>query len=353
MDVDINQTESIYIYDKYHFLDIATPEKRTYPTVKYGKNLYHYHKDLYLLKKDHELHKTTLKKRNNDNIISTKAESEGYLCPVPRCDRIFQNTSVYYTHVEIHNLVGWPKNDSQRCFPCDQCNKSYDNSKALDGHRHTKHNPYYKGYSCPEPMCEVISASRAALNAHMLTHTAIRPYQCKLCGKAYKQKTTLHDHMISVHEKTKNFKCTVDGCDKSFHFKYDLLAHVRRHTGEKPYQCEQCGFRTSTAGGLRTHKISHSDARPYACEHCGATYKQTKHLNRHQKICTGSALKPGPPKKSEPRIPIRQILSAEDLSVDLSAALINDSQLTESLSMVINTDQLRVSIAILKPIAGG
>ena len=157
-------------------LDITAPEKRTYPTVKYGKNLYHYHKDLYLLKKDHELHKTTLKKRNNDNIISTKAESEGYLCPVPRCDRIFQNTSVYYTHVEIHNLVGWPKNDSQRCFPCDQCNKSYDNSKALDGHRHTKHNPYYKGYSCPEPMCEVISSSRAALNAHMLTHTAIRPY---------------------------------------------------------------------------------------------------------------------------------------------------------------------------------
>ena len=153
--------------------------------------------------------------------------------------------------------------------------------------------------------------------------------------------------------KTKNFKCTVDGCDKSLHFKYDLLAYVRRHTGEMPYQCEQRGFRTSTAGGLRTHKISHSDARPYACEHCGATYKQTKHLNRHQKICTGSALKPGPPKKSEPRIPIRQILSAEDLSVDLSAALINDSQLTESLSMVINTDQLRVSIAILKPIAGG
>ena len=43
-------------------------------------------------------------------------------------------------------------------------------------------------------------------------------------------------------------------------------------------------------------------------------------------------------------MPIRQILSADDLSVDLSAALINDSQLTESLSMVINTDQLRVSL---------
>ena len=147
--------------------------------------------------------------------------------------------------------------------------------------------------------------------------------------------------------KTKNFKCTVDGCDKSLHFKYDLLAYVRRHTGEMPYQCEQRGFRTSTAGGHRTHKIFHSDAKPYTCEHCGATYKQTRHLNRHQKIYNGSTLKPGSPKKSGPRISIRQILSAEDLSVDLSPALINDSQLTESLSMVKNTDPLRFSRSLL------
>jgi uncharacterized C2H2 Zn-finger protein len=61
--------------------------------------------------------------------MESKSETEGFLCPVPRCDRIFMNTSVYFTHVEIHTLVGWPK-DGQRCFPCDQCKKSYDNSKG-------------------------------------------------------------------------------------------------------------------------------------------------------------------------------------------------------------------------------
>ena len=218
---------------------------------------------------------------------------------------------------------------------------------ALDGHRHTKHNPYYKGFNCPEPNCDVVSASRAALSSHILTHTALRPFKCKLCDKAYKQKNTLADHMVSAHQKERKFKCQVAGCDRAFHFKYDLTAHMRRHNGDKPYKCDECGFRTTTANGLRTHKISHSDARPYTCEHCGATYKQTKHLNRHQKTCQGpqepkfhrleissTNSDPGTPKSqtSKEQTKVTYITADENL---LSA--VEESQLlqTESLQMVL------------------
>ena len=162
--------------------------------------------------------------------------------------------------------------------------------------------------------------------------------------------------MISVHQKERKFKCQVAGCDRAFHFKYDLTAHMRRHNGDKPYKCDECGFRTTTANGLRTHKISHSDARPYTCEHCGATYKQTKHLNRHQKTCQGpqepkfhrleissTNSDPGTPKSqaSKEQTKVTYITADENL---LSA--VEESQLlqTESLQMVLGESKSSSSV---------
>ena len=58
--------------NKAHKTDIPTPEKKNYPTIIYGKYTYYYHKDLYLLKEAHQLHKTTLSKKLRDNIMESK-----------------------------------------------------------------------------------------------------------------------------------------------------------------------------------------------------------------------------------------------------------------------------------------
>eukprot|EP01083_Nonionella_stella_P157486 511345_1 len=88
--------------------------------------------------------------------------------------------------------------------------------------------------------------------------------------------TTKYDRIKST-KKIK--KCPI--CAKAFKGSENLKAHIRIHTGERPYSCT-CGAAFKRKAHLIKHRRIHTGEKPYICE-CGKAYTQQSSLNVHKK----------------------------------------------------------------------
>lgn len=67
-----------------------------------------------------------------------------------------------------------------------------------------------------------------------------------------RQAPVLRAHLLT-HSSSRDFPCSIEGCTYAFKTKGSLKRHMRRHTGERPFKCEECGRTFTESGALTRH----------------------------------------------------------------------------------------------------
>ncbi|XP_007240369.1 DNA-binding protein Ikaros isoform X1 [Astyanax mexicanus] len=113
-------------------------------------------------------------------------------------------------------------------------------------------------------ICGIVCIGPNVLMVHKRSHTGQRSSQLRNSGE-------------------RPFQCSQ--CGASFTQKGNLLRHIKLHSGEKPFKCHLCNYACRRRDALTGHLRTHSVGKPHKCAYCGRSYKQRSSLEEHKERC--------------------------------------------------------------------
>ncbi|XP_026797133.3 zinc finger protein 407 [Pangasianodon hypophthalmus] len=198
---------------------------------------------------------------------------------------------------------------------CDDCGFLAEGLSGLNVHITMKHSSKEKHFHCL--LCGKSFHSDSSLQQHLSSSAHLRTernsvderpdggaaFRCVRCNEPCNSEQELFVHIKEKHEEllrevnkyvmedTEQINrereenpgnvCKYCGkvCKSSNSMAF--LAHVRTHTGSKPFMCKICNFATAQLGDARNHVKRHLGMREYKCHLCGWAFVMKKHLNTH------------------------------------------------------------------------
>ncbi|KAF3695661.1 Zinc finger protein 131 [Channa argus] len=144
------------------------------------------------------------------------------------------------------------------------------------------------------------------LKQHLKTHLGSldKPHVCSHCGKAYTREGALKQHISTFHfeaeELSRNHKPqkkvhVCEYCKKHFDHFGHFKEHLRKHTGEKPYECPDCHERFARNSTLKCHMAACQNGagakkgrkKLYECQVCSSVFNSWDQFKDHLVSHTG------------------------------------------------------------------
>ncbi|XP_077432711.1 zinc finger protein 407 [Vanacampus margaritifer] len=150
-------------------------------------------------------------------------------------------TSASHIRNEQNSLA--ERDDGKACFKCTKCTDRFETEQDLFIHIKEKHDELLRQVN------KYVIEDTEQINREREEHQGNK---CKYCGKVCKSSNSMA-----------------------------FLAHIRTHTGSKPFLCKICHFATAQLGDARNHVKRHLGMREYRCDICGWAFVMKKHLSTH------------------------------------------------------------------------
>ncbi|KAM9851122.1 zinc finger E-box-binding homeobox 2-like isoform 2-T2 [Aulostomus maculatus] len=131
------------------------------------------------------------------------------------------------------NLTPSTGDDFAQLLTCPYCDRGYKRLTSLKEHIKYRHEKNEENITCP--LCGDAFSHRTQMERHMTSHKPAR------------------DQLQLLDDATGNRKFKCSECGKAFKYKHHLKEHLRIHSGEKPYECSNCKKRFSHSGSYSSH----------------------------------------------------------------------------------------------------